>query len=91
MSPKLYAPRWRLTKGDETFRACVVTYADDFVILSRGHAAQALASIKGGDDAAWADTQRGQHLVEKCATGALRPSSATRLDLTVIKQPVTGI
>src|SRR6516165_2003817 len=34
---------WRLTKRGEAFHARVVTYADDFVILSRGHAAEALA------------------------------------------------
>jgi RNA-directed DNA polymerase len=33
---------WRLTGRKEAFRAQVVAYADDFVILSRGHAAQAL-------------------------------------------------
>jgi RNA-directed DNA polymerase len=34
---------WRLRECDKTFRARVVNYADDFVILSRGHAAEALA------------------------------------------------
>jgi RNA-directed DNA polymerase len=34
---------WRLTGRGEVFRAHVVAYADDFVILSRGHAAEALA------------------------------------------------
>jgi RNA-directed DNA polymerase len=33
---------WRLTGRGDVFRAAVVTYADDFVILSRGHAAEAL-------------------------------------------------
>ena len=33
---------WRNTKRGEQFRAHVVTYADDFVILSRGKAAEAL-------------------------------------------------
>jgi RNA-directed DNA polymerase len=33
---------WRITKRGEEFRACVVNYADDFVILSRGKAAEAL-------------------------------------------------
>jgi len=37
---------WRLTKRGEAFHARVVTYADDFVILSRGHAAEALAWTK---------------------------------------------
>jgi RNA-directed DNA polymerase len=35
-----------LTKRDEAFRARVVTYAGEFVILSRGRAAEALAWIK---------------------------------------------
>jgi RNA-directed DNA polymerase len=34
---------WRQTGRGETFRAHVINYADDFVILSRGHAAEALA------------------------------------------------
>ncbi|MER9839049.1 hypothetical protein NKJ28_29555 [Mesorhizobium sp. M0145] len=33
----------RLTGRGEAFRAHVISYADDFVILSCGHAAQALA------------------------------------------------
>src|SRR6476619_6873778 len=37
---------WRLTGRGEAFRAHVVAYADDFVILSRGHAAEALAWTK---------------------------------------------
>jgi hypothetical protein len=37
---------WRLTKRGEAFRAHVIAYADDFVILSRGHAAEALAWTK---------------------------------------------
>ena len=32
---------WRLTKRGEAFRARVVSYADDFVIVSRGQAAEA--------------------------------------------------
>src|SRR6202048_522041 len=37
---------WRLTKRGEAFSAHVVSYADDFVILSRGRAAQALTWTK---------------------------------------------
>ena len=37
---------WRLSGCGEAFRAHVVSYADDFVILSRGHAAEALAWTK---------------------------------------------
>lgn len=33
---------WRIAKQGETHKAHVITYADDFVILSRGHAGQAL-------------------------------------------------
>lgn len=33
---------WRIKGCDETFRARIVSYADDFVILSRGKATQAL-------------------------------------------------
>ncbi len=37
---------WRLSGCGEAFRAHVVSYADDFVILSRSHAAEALAWTK---------------------------------------------
>jgi RNA-directed DNA polymerase len=37
---------WRLTGRGDAFRARVVSYADDFVILSRGRAAEALAWTK---------------------------------------------
>jgi len=33
---------WRMTRRGEQFRARIVTYADDFVILSHGHAAEAM-------------------------------------------------
>jgi RNA-directed DNA polymerase len=38
-----FLKHWRTTGRGEAFRACVVSYADDFVILSRGHAVEALA------------------------------------------------
>jgi RNA-directed DNA polymerase len=38
-----FLKHWRLTARGEAFRAHVVSYADDFVILSRGCAAEALA------------------------------------------------
>jgi RNA-directed DNA polymerase len=37
-----FLKHWRLSGRDEAFRAHVVAYADDFVILSRGRAAEAL-------------------------------------------------
>jgi RNA-directed DNA polymerase len=41
-----FLKHWRLTGCGEAFRAHVVSYADDFVILSRGRAAEALAWTK---------------------------------------------
>jgi RNA-directed DNA polymerase len=41
-----FLKHWRLCGCNEAFRACIVAYADDFVILSRGHAAEALAWTK---------------------------------------------
>jgi RNA-directed DNA polymerase len=38
-----YLKHWRATGRSKFFRADVISYADDFVILSRGHAAEALA------------------------------------------------
>jgi RNA-directed DNA polymerase len=38
-----FLKHWRATGQGEVYRAHVVAYADDFVILSRGHAAEALA------------------------------------------------
>src|SRR4249920_317035 len=38
-----FLKHWRLTGRGEAFRAQVISYADDFVILSRGYAAEALA------------------------------------------------
>jgi len=37
-----FLKHWRITGRGAAFRAHVVAYADDFVILSRGHAAEAL-------------------------------------------------
>src|SRR5262245_29720567 len=41
-----FLKHWRLSGCAEAFRAHVVSYADDFVILSRGRAAEALAWTK---------------------------------------------
>jgi RNA-directed DNA polymerase len=42
-----FLKHWRLTGRSEAFEAQVVSYADDFVILSRGHAAEALEWTRG--------------------------------------------
>src|ERR1700737_937122 len=41
-----FLKHWRLTRCNDTFHAHVVSYAADFVILSRGRAAEALAWMK---------------------------------------------
>jgi RNA-directed DNA polymerase len=41
-----FLKHWRLTGRGEAFRAHIVSYADDFVILSRGHAEEALTWTK---------------------------------------------
>jgi RNA-directed DNA polymerase len=41
-----FLKHWRLTERGEAFRAHVISYADDFVILSRGSAEEALAWTK---------------------------------------------
>jgi RNA-directed DNA polymerase len=38
---------WRMQEKTKAFRAHVVSYADDFVILSRGHAGEALTWTRG--------------------------------------------
>ncbi len=42
-----FLKHWRLTRCREAFQAQVISYADDFVILGRGHAAEALAWTRG--------------------------------------------
>jgi RNA-directed DNA polymerase len=37
-----FLKHWRLTGRGEVFHAHVISYADDFVILSRGHAEEVL-------------------------------------------------
>jgi RNA-directed DNA polymerase len=38
---------WRITGKGELWQARIITYADDFVILSRGHAKEALEGTRG--------------------------------------------
>jgi RNA-directed DNA polymerase len=62
---------WRLTGRGEAFRAQVISYADDFVILSRG-CGRGPGVDEGRDDAARAEHQRGQNLAEECPAGTFR-------------------
>jgi RNA-directed DNA polymerase len=41
-----FLKHWRQSGRDQAYRAHVINYADDFVILSRGHAAEALAWVE---------------------------------------------
>ena len=41
-----FLKHWRKTGRSEAFRGHVISYADDFVILCRGHAAEALTWTK---------------------------------------------
>src|SRR3954471_7804687 len=66
-----FLKHWRLTGRGETFRAHVIAYADDFVILSRGHAAEDDVD-EGSDGKTRADPQRGENLAEGCSTRELR-------------------
>lgn len=61
---------WRERGKDHQYQARVINYADDFVILSRGHAAEALAWTR------WAMTQLGLTLNETktCLRTASRES-----------------
>jgi RNA-directed DNA polymerase len=46
ISMNRFLKHWRLSGRCETFRAHVISYADDFVILGRGHAEEALTWTK---------------------------------------------
>ena len=64
---------WRLTGRGEAFHAHVVAYADDFVILSRGSAAEVFDVDKSGDDAARRLVNEVyKTLAEECSARALR-------------------
>src|ERR1035437_6090587 len=41
-----FLKHWRASGCGETYQAHVVAYADDFVILSRGHASEAMARTR---------------------------------------------
>jgi retron-type reverse transcriptase len=86
-----FPKHWRLTGRGEAFQAHVVSYADDFVILSRGRAAEALTWDEGRDDKAWAEHQRGQDLAEGCPPGALRlPRLLVRASLLLGERPTVS-
>ena len=67
-----FLKHWRLTGRGEAFRAHVVAYADDFVILSRGHAAEALAWTKAVMTKLGLTLNEAKTSVKNARTGALR-------------------
>ena len=62
---------WRLSGRSSAFQAHVVTYADDFVILSRGHAEEALAWTRQVMTRLGLALERGEDLDPKCSAGTL--------------------
>ena len=67
-----FLKHWRQSGRADAWQARVINYADDFVILSRGHAAEALA---------WSDRvmtrlglglNRNENLRAQCTPGAVR-------------------
>ena len=67
-----FLKHWRLTGCGEAFRAHVVAYADDFVILSRGRAAEALAWTKAVMTRLGLTLNEAKTSLRECPTGALR-------------------
>jgi RNA-directed DNA polymerase len=67
-----FLKHWRLTGCGNTFHAHVASYADDFVILSRGRAAEASAWTKAVMTKLGLTINEGENFVEKRPTGTLR-------------------
>ena len=80
---------WRLTGRGEVFRAHVVAYADDFVIESvRWRPRPGVDD--GSDDASGKPINEVKTSLKNAGKNA-STSSATRSDLTVLKQTENGI
>jgi RNA-directed DNA polymerase len=87
---------WRQTGGGEAWDAHVINYADDFVILSRGHAAEAPRLRKGKpgvdgrcDDASRTDPEPDENQAVRCTVGAVRlPGLQLRSALPPAARPV---
>ena len=67
-----FLKHWRLSGRGEAFQAHVVSYADDFVILSRGHAAEALAWTKAVMTKLGLTINEAKTSVQECPTGTLQ-------------------
>ena len=77
-----FLKHWRQSGAGEAFRAHVVAYADDFVILSRGRAAEALTWITEAMTKLGLTHQRGEDLAER------RPQGALRLPRLLVRSPL---
>jgi RNA-directed DNA polymerase len=66
-----FLKHWRLTEQGRKLRAHVIAYADDFVILSRGHAAQAKAWAGAVMTRLGLSLQRGEDFPARCLEGTL--------------------
>ena len=85
-----FLKHWRLTRRGEAFHAHIISYADNFVILSRGHADEALTWTKA------VMTKLGLTLNEaktsvKDARARASTSLATRWDHATFPLVVAGI
>ena len=63
---------FRQTKREEQFRARIVNYADDFVILSRGKGKGIAGVDEWGAEAAGIDAERKEDEHSECTAGAIR-------------------
>ena len=84
-----FLKHWRATGRGEAFRAHVVAYADDFVILSRGHAAEALAWTRQVMARLGLDLNEAKTSVRDARRSA-STSLATRSARTAIVRMATG-
>ncbi|MBV8895944.1 MAG: hypothetical protein JO051_05490 [Acidobacteriaceae bacterium] len=67
-----FLKHWRLSGRREAFRAHVISYADDFVILSRGHTEEALTWTKAVMTRLGLTLQEAKNLGEERSIGKLR-------------------
>lgn len=67
-----FLKHWRLSGRREAFRDHVISYADDFVILSRGHAEEALTWTRAVMTKLGVETQRGENHGDERPMGKLR-------------------
>ena len=75
-----FLKHWRLTGCGDTFHAHVVSDADDFVILSRGRAAEALAWTKA------VTTKLGLMINEAKTSLRKRPTGTLRLPRLLVRR-----